>query len=184
VISHNDQFVTNAGDGEVLFLNENSKESGQLEPLSADSFDVIKNSLGGVIMSLEQLNNAQHVVFVEGRDDAEYLRMLNLKLKQITNTTGCLSDVVFFPLRGKDNILQKIEYNKRTLASMLKGKTWNVIYDRDFSTSEIDTNLKSQIVNKGCVPHSHSGYCIESVLFSDVGILKRYLSKLAPSCCE
>lgn len=184
VISHNDQFVTNAGDGEVFFLNENSKESGQLEPLSPDSFDVIKNSLGGVIMSLEQLNNAQHVVFVEGRDDAEYLRMLNLKLKQITNTTGCLSDVVFFPLRGKDNILQKIEYNKRTLASMLKGKTWNVIYDRDFSTSEIDTNLKSQIVNKGCVPHSHSGYCIESVLFSDVGILKRYLSKLAPSCCE
>src|SRR5699024_6004777 len=81
VISHNDQFVTNAGDGEVFFLNENSKESGQLEPLSPDSFDVIKNSLGGVIMSLEQLNNAQHVVFVEGRDDAEYLRMLNLKLK-------------------------------------------------------------------------------------------------------
>ncbi|HZJ97211.1 MAG TPA: AAA family ATPase, partial [Oligella sp.] len=184
VISHNDQFVTNAGDGEVFFLNEDSKESGVLEALSPDSFDIIKNSLGGVIMSLEQLSNAQHVVFVEGRDDAEYLKKLNFKLKEITNTIGCLSDVVFFPLRGKDNILQKIEYNKRTLQSILKGKDWIVIYDRDFSTSEIDTDLKEKIIIKSCVPHSHSGYCIESVLFSDIVILKRYLAKLVYTICE
>lgn len=184
VISHNDQFVTNAGDGEIFFLNHDSKERGQLKPLSPSSFDIIKKSLGGVIMSLEQLNNAKHIVFVEGQDDAEYLKKLSSKLKNFASPIGCLSNVVFFPLRGKDNITQKIEYNKRTLASLLKGKSWNVIYDRDFSTNEIDAKVKEILTKKNCIPHSHAGYCIESVLFSDKDILKRYLSNLVYSSNE
>ncbi|EKP0297330.1 MULTISPECIES: ATP-dependent nuclease [Aeromonas] len=184
VISHNDQFVNNAGDGEVFFMNDDAKRQGQLEPVSPSSFDIIKSSLGGVIISLERLNNAKQIVFVEGNDDAEYLKKLNLKLKEIANPIGCLSDVAFFPLRGKDNIVQKIEYNRRTLASMLKGKTWNVIFDRDFSTNEIDEHLKASIRGKHCEPHSHEGYCIESVLFSDVDILKRYLSSLVHNIAQ
>jgi len=86
--------------------------------------------------------------------------------------------VTFFPLRGKDNIVQKIEYNKRTLSSMLRGKRWNAIFDRDFSTDEIDTNLKSLIQGKNCTPFSHKGYCIESVLFSDMPILQRFICSL------
>ncbi len=181
VISHNDQFVTSAGDEEVFFLSEDAKNSGELRPISSDSFDVIKNSLGGVIMSLERLNSAKHIVFVEGNDDAAYLLTLNEKLKQITEPIGCLSNVTFFPLRGKDNIVQKIEYNKRTLSSLLKDKIWNAVYDRDFSTNEIDDQLKRKITAKNCQPHSHDGYCIESVLFSDREILKKYFCFLLPN---
>lgn len=178
VISHNDQFVTSAGEGEVFFLNEDTKLQGTLEPINPDSFDIIKNSLGGVIISLERLSKANHIVFVEGKDDDAYLNILNQKLKKITNPIGCLSNVTFFPLRGKDNIVQKIEYNKRTLSSLLKGKTWNAIFDRDFSTNPIDMRLKELISGKRCSPHSHEGYCIESVIFSDVGILQRYFCSL------
>lgn len=181
VISHNDQFVTNAGDGEVFFLNENAKAAGILNPVDPSGFDIIKNSLGGVIVSLERLNSAKHIVFVEGDDDAQYLTCLNEKLKSITNTIGCLSNAVFFPLRGKDNIAQKIEYNRRTLASILRGKNWNAVFDRDFSTDQVDSKLKQWINDKGCVPHSHAGYCIESVLFSDREILRRFISSLVPS---
>ena len=180
IISHNDQFVTSAGDGEVFFLNDDAKSSGRLEAINPNSFDIIKNSLGGVIISLERLNNASLVVFVEGEDDEEYLKKLNTKIKQITNPIGCLSKVVFFPLRGKDNIVQKVEYNKRTLNSILNGKSWHVVFDRDFSTVAIDDGLKQKITRKDCIPYSHVGYCIESVLFSDLNILKRYLHSLVP----
>ncbi|MCX2843049.1 AAA family ATPase [Microbulbifer thermotolerans] len=180
IISHNDQFVTSAGDGEVFFLNDDAKSSGRLEAINPDSFDIIKSSLGGVIISLERLNNASMIVFVEGDDDEEYLKKLNTKIKQITNPIGCLAKVVFFPLRGKDNILQKVEYNKRTLNSILNGKSWHVVFDRDFSTVSIDHDLKDMLTRKGCTPYSHAGYCIESVLFSDLSILKRYLHSLVP----
>lgn len=178
VISHNDQFVTNAADGEVFFLNENAKNDGRLEPINRDSFDIIKKSLGGVIMSLERLNSTSHIAFVEGEDDEKYLKRLNSKLKEITKLSGCLSNIVFFPLRGKDNIVKKVEYNKRTLSSILKNKTWNVIFDRDFSTNETDQKLKDKLKANGCRPHSHTGYCIESEIFSDLNILKRYLCSL------
>ncbi|MBO2554736.1 ATP-dependent nuclease [Shewanella algae] len=180
IISHNDQFVTSAGDGEVFFLNEDAKSSGRLEAINPNSFDIIKNSLGGVIISLERLNNTSLIVFVEGEDDEEYLKKLNKKIKEITNPIGCLTNVVFFPLRGKDNIVQKVEYNKRTLNSILSGKSWHVVFDRDFSTTAIDNDLKQKITRKGCTPYSHVGYCIESVLFSDLNILKRYLHSLVP----
>lgn len=178
VISHNDQFVTNAEKGEVFFLSEDAKSSGELNPIGPESFDIIRKSLGGVIISLENLNRAQHIAFVEGKDDAEYLHILNDRIKEITDPAGCLSNVAFFPLRGKDNLVQKVEYNKRTLSSLLKGKTWNVIFDRDFSTNDIDQYLKEKINGKGCHTYSHQGYCIESVVFSDIAILKRFFCSL------
>ncbi|CUZ17410.1 MULTISPECIES: ATP-dependent nuclease [Serratia] len=178
IISHNDQFVSNSGEGEVFFLNEDAKLSGHLEAIDPNGFDIIKNSLGGVILSLERLNNAKLIAFVEGKDDEKYLRNLNIKIKEITNPIGCLKNVVFFPLRGKDNILQKVEYNKRTLNSILSGKSWHVIFDRDFSTNTIDINLRKKINDKHCTPYSHIGYCIESVLFSDLNILKKYVLSL------
>lgn len=178
VISHNDQFVTNAGEGEVFFMSEGAKAEGKLEAIDGSGFDIIKNALGGVILSLERLNQAKHIAFVEGEDDASYLLKINQKIKQIHPVRGCLTNVTFFPLRGKDNIVQKIEYNKRTLSSLVKGKVWNVIFDKDFSTPVIDESLKRIILGKNCKPHSHDGYCIESVIFTDLEILKRYICSL------
>jgi len=177
IISHNDQFVTNAGNNEVFFLNAEAKTDKKLLAIDPSSFNIIKESLGGVILSLDKLSQAQHIAFVEGNDDEEYLNALYHKLDSITETKNHISSITFFPLRGKDNITTKIEYNKRTLSSLLKGKTWNTIFDRDFSTNTVDICLKEKIENKGCHAFSHNGYCIESVIFSDLEILKRYITK-------
>jgi len=176
IISHNDQFVTNAGDGEVFFLSESAKVAGCLEPIQASSFDIIKRSLGGVILSLEKLSQANHVAFVEGNDDEKYLSALYRKISDFDQVRNCITTVTFFPLRGKDKIADKIEYNKRTLTALFRDKTWNTIFDKDFSTDEVDQNLKGLIQRKGCNAYSHTGYCIESTLFSDIDILKRYIS--------
>ncbi|WP_273429742.1 ATP-dependent endonuclease [Chitinibacter tainanensis] len=180
IISHNDQFVTNAGNGEIFFLNDDAKTSGELKPVDSRNFDVIKKALGGVILSLERLNQSDKIVFIEGEDDADYLNNIFDKIKCIAHVSGCLSKVTFFPLRGKDNILQKIEYNKRTLSALLRGKRLYAIFDRDFSNNIVDETLKRNITGKGCTPYSHVGYCIESVVFSDTVILKKYVCTLVP----
>lgn len=184
VISHNDQFVTNAGEGEIFFLNEEVKEDGVLKPINSNSFDIIKNSLGGVVMSLELLNQSKQIVFVEGNDDAKYITTLYKKIADISEITKSISDITFFPLRGKDNIVQKIEYNKRTLSNLLKGKKWKVLFDQDFSTQEIDQRLKNLMIGKRCQPFSHQGYCIESVLFSEINILKEYIKSLVSNLSD
>ena len=120
-------------------------------------------------------------MILEGSDDESYLKLLSDKVKEIHPTVGCLSEVAFFPLRGKDNIIQKIEHNKRTLSSLIKDKIWNVIFDKDFSTLEVDNYLKEGIRRKNCKPYSHEGYCIESVVFSDIIILKKYVYSLVSS---
>ncbi|PCI73233.1 MAG: hypothetical protein COB20_16380, partial [SAR86 cluster bacterium] len=129
-----------------------------------------------MILSLEKLSQANHVVFVEGSDDEKYLSALYSKISAFEQVRNCITTVTFFPLRGKDKIADKIEYNKRTLTALFRDKTWNTIFDKDFSTDEVDQTLKGLIQRKGCNAFSHTGYCIESTLFSDIDILKRYIS--------
>lgn len=179
VISHNDQFVSNANEGELFFLNEEAKTQKQLLPIAKDSFDIIKHSLGGVIVALEDLNKSKNIVFVEGDDDATYLKSLykQISAHSILNLKNNFDTLSFFPLRGKDQIIKKIEYNKRTLSSLFKNKKFHVIYDKDYSTQTIDEHLQNGL-RKHCSPYSHQGYCIESVLFSDLFILTNFLKSI------
>ena len=65
----------------------------------------------------------------------------------------------------------KLEYNKRVLGGLFQNKKWIVIYDRDFTTQLNDSQIKGQLGRKlgpGSLVYSHNGYCIESVLFSEL----------------
>lgn len=178
VISHNDQFVTNASDNEIFFLCDEAKVSKELKAIPSKGFDTIKKALGGVILSLDMLSRAKNIVFVEGKDDESYIKKLSKKLAHISGLSDTSADFKFFPLRGKDNINSKIEFNKRTLSELFSNKRWIAIFDRDFSTTAIDVALKQSIQRKmgnGSLAYSHNGYCIESVLFSDIPLLKSFL---------
>lgn len=180
VISHNDQFVSNANEGELFFLNDEAKTQQELKPIAKESFDTIKHSLGGVIVALEQLNKSKEIVFVEGEDDEKYLERLYKTICQnsLLEAKSEFTSLSFFPLRGKDNILNKVDYNKRTLSSLFREKKFHVIYDKDYSTEKIDIFLKNGFDRKRCSSFSHQGYCIESVLFSDTNILTALINKL------
>ncbi|MCF6174478.1 MAG: ATP-binding protein [Victivallaceae bacterium] len=181
IISHNDRFVDNALDGEVFFLHKESKISNELNPIRREQFDVIKRSLGGVLMNLSQLNSAPSIVFVEGNDDAEHISSLVNKISLISKEVCSSKLPTFFPLRGKDDIATKIEYIKRTLSGLFKDKSYGVIFDRDFSSAEVDASLKSIIENKirhsDPFVYSHAGYCIESSIFASYQCLKTFLCK-------
>lgn len=183
VISHNDQFVVNASDNEIFYLSEDSKNAKELKPVPPKGFDTIKSALGGVILSLDALSRASSIIFVEGKNDESYLKALAKKYALVNKVNDKSNDFKFFPLRGKDNIKKKIEYNKRTLSELFLNKRWITIFDRDFSTTGIDKDLTvciEKIMGQGSFAYSHDGYCIESVLFSDIGLLKSFLTRNNP----
>ncbi|WP_335911043.1 ATP-dependent nuclease [Shewanella indica] len=111
VISHNDQFVSNAGDDEVFFLNEEAKGSGELNSIPSESFDIVKSALGGVVISLEKLNQSSHIAFVEGKDDADYLTAIFSKIRGFDGILGDISNVTFFPLRGKREFNSEVHHS-------------------------------------------------------------------------
>lgn len=176
IISHNDQFVTSSKEGELFFLNAEVHSSNKMLPLPYESFNEIKNSLGGVLVSLELLNKAEKIIFVEGCDDEDYLINIYNKYCDKFEKINMVDKLFFFPLRGKDQIIKKIDYNKRVLSKLFKNKKFIPIFDNDFSNSRTNDLLYKgikKVLGNSCTILTHHGYCIESVLFSDLNNLRR-----------
>lgn len=179
IISHNDQFVTSSNEGEVFFLNKEDLLLKELNPLNFDAFKRIKEELGGVLIHLELLSAADSIVFTEGGDDQEYIKFIYEKICDLRNRSNNFKKLSFFPLRGKDKIHMKLEYNKRVLGGLFQNKKWIVIYDRDFTTQSNDSTIKGQLGRKlgpGSLVYTHNGYCIESVIFSELDKLVSILN--------
>lgn len=184
VISHNDNFVSEVQPNEVIFVNSENKGNGIINALNDVNIDALHSALGGVITGLTRLQKSKRVIFVEGEDDISYLKSMNEALKNI-GSDKCIdfSKVSFWYIRGKDDLKLKVMANKQLLSQAVPNCKYAAIFDKDFSTVDannrfIDNEVKRRLGN-GAWVHTHNGYCIESVLFSDKDKLKRYLIKLA-----
>lgn len=184
VISHNDNFVSEVQPNEVIFVNFENKGNGIINALNDVNIDALHSALGGVITGLTRLQKSKRVIFVEGEDDISYLKSMNEALKNI-GSDKCIdfSKVSFWYIRGKDDLKLKVMANKQLLSQAVPNCKYAAIFDKDFSTVDannrfIDNEVKRRLGN-GAWVHTHNGYCIESVLFSDKDKLKRYLIKLA-----
>lgn len=179
IISHNDNFVNELNPSELFYLNQEAKTRGEITRLVIANFDKIKKDLGGVIMALDKLNYCDKVCFVEGDDDINYIDLIKEKIIAIDTAFTISNNVSFYFLRGKDNLLQKLEYHKRFMSQLFRDKAFFVIYDKDFSPELNSANLNAGIIAKlGRNSNSryHNGYCFESILFSDTTILINFLS--------
>jgi len=172
VISHNDRFVNQAKNGELFFLNNKIKESGELNSITnIKEINLIKQDLGGTILALEKLNEAQTIIFVEGKDDIEYINLIIDKYNELFENKIDTNKFVFFALRGRGEMVKKIEITKRFISQLSSGKKIGVVFDKDFSTlsaiDEIHKNLSKKLGREYKFSFSHDGYCIESVIFND-----------------
>lgn len=187
IISHNDSFVSELNHGELFYLNNQSKNNGKIDKIALENFDLIKKELGGVILSLDRLNSADNLVFVEGEDDITYIENLLLKYQLIFPNKEPRKQIFFYHIRGKDYILRKIEFNKRLLAQLFKDKNYIVIFDKDYCTenasSAFEIKIKEKLGITGKV-FKHQGYCIESSLFSDktklIGFMSKFYNEVHP----
>lgn len=183
IISHNDAFVGNLKEGELYHLNSASKASHNLSPITLQDFDDVKRELGGTIIALERLSKTEMVCFVEGEDDIEYIYNLASKYCEIAHKR-VIKEPVFIWLRGKGNFTEKTKYNRFILQQINPHLKFGAIFDKDFSTEAKNNELKSNIcvnLGRGTLPNlfTHDGYCIESVLFSEIDKLNGFLHKLS-----
>lgn len=181
IISHNDNFVSEANNGELFYLNKKAKSDHLLTALEIKDFDIVKKELGGIITSLDKLNSAYSICFTEGEDDKNYIVKLKDKYIEITNKK-VLSEPAFFHLRGKGDLIRKIEYYKRILPQIVKDKKYILVYDKDYCTIEKSEEYENILIKKlgtNSQVFRHNGYCIESVLFSQQDILINLLFKLS-----
>ena len=184
IITHNDSFVNAAVEGEVFYINDEVKNTGILAPLELNNFDLIKNELGGVIMGLTKISNCKKVIFVEGEDDAKYLKEMITKYIEVKGIEFNLEDLTFFYLRGKDYFEKKIENIKRVLSQIFRDKSYICVYDKDFTSTSNSSTLASRVRNilgTGSIVIHHDGYCIESTMFSDLMKLSNFLYHQLPS---
>ncbi|MCB9186905.1 MAG: AAA family ATPase [Flavobacteriales bacterium] len=179
IISHNDIFVSEVQNGELFYLNSDAKSIGELRPLG--DFDLIKRDFGNPIIALEKLNHSSKVVFVEGTDDKENIELFLKKYEEanLIPTGSSPSICQYFQIRGKDNLVTKIDNNKRTLSQLFRDKSYMVITDKDFTKVTDNNQLNINLVGRlgaGSKAISHDGYCLESTLFSDLNVLYDYLA--------
>lgn len=179
IISHNDRFVNEAEDGELFYLNQDAKKSKVLKPL--EDADLIKKDFGSPILTLERLNSSSNIVFVEGYDDKYYIKNLLDKLIElgVVKNHSTVDICFFFQIRGKDNLIAKIDYNRRTISQLFNDKKYIVVTDKDFTTIADSSSLNRTITKKlgaNSKAFCHDGYCIESTLFSELTKLHSYLA--------
>lgn len=109
MITHNDNFVSGLDSKDIVFINSENKNEGNIEALNDLNVDVLHHSLGGVITGLTRLQKNKRVVFVEGEDDITYLKAINDSLKKVHSQYAIdFSKISFWYVRGKDNMNLKI----------------------------------------------------------------------------
>lgn len=179
IITHNDVFVSEAKENELYFLNkEVITIEKELKPLEIEKFNSIKSDLGGVILQLEQLNNSKKIIFVEGNDDEKYIEIITSKYNDLFNSTFEYDKLSFLYMRGRDKMITKLDHSKRVISQFKMRKQIGVVFDKDFSSLVVLQKLHEDAQNvfhNIDFTHSHAGYCIESVIFSDLIKLKDVL---------
>lgn len=178
VISHNDNFVNEINLNELFYLNQEAKDLGKIIKLDDSNFDNVKKDLGGIILALDKLNFSDIVCFVEGSDDINYIDKIVGKIKQLDSNFQFQRRVTFSYLRGKDNLLSKLEYNKRFLTQVFRDKIYYVIYDKDFATTDNTIDFQRSLTTKlgrDSRAICHNGYCIESIIFNNIDNLVDFL---------
>lgn len=189
VITHNDNFVSGLDSKDIVFINSENKNEGNIEALNDLNVDVLHHSLGGVITGLTRLQKNKRVVFVEGEDDITYLKAINDSLKKVHSQYAIdFSKISFWYVRGKDNMNLKIMANKQLLSQAVRNCRYAAIFDKDFSTENANEKyINEEIIRRlgnSSWAHTHDGYCIESVLFSDLEKLKKFLAKITEKNIE
>lgn len=183
VITHNDNFVSELAAEDIIFINSENKNIGHIEALNDINIDVLHSSLGGVITGLTRLQKNKRIIFTEGDDDIAYLKAMNEAFKRVNSPWAIdFSKISFWYIRGKDNMNLKIMANKQLLSQAVQGCKYAVIFDKDYSTESANTKfINSDILRRlgnSSWAHTHNGYCIESVLFSEMDKLKKFLNKI------
>ncbi|KAB7681122.1 AAA family ATPase [Plesiomonas shigelloides] len=124
---------------------------------------------------------ARKIIFVEGEDDAIYIREIYEKV-----TANQLNDVVFWALNGLDTFIKEIQHIKSLFnAIAARHNLWNkaiAIIDADFMTSEQKLALTQALQQRIQLrTHIWDEYTIEGSIISNLDTYKQLIFRIIAS---
>lgn len=181
LISHNEKFMDNVNDNEIIFMNKKDKERGIIEPLKEGYKKLVVENLVGDLETIEQLKYANRIVLVEGTSDKKFIQDLYFKYL-IVDEHISKSQTHINVLGGIDILDIKLNIISKTYRGIIdKGAKWILIRDTDFTPKTKKEECKNLVVNnihyenKICI--LQDGYGVESTLFAEEEKLNSLMCK-------
>ena len=187
--SHNESLLRSSNPKNIFLINDDVSNNSLTEykPIYTKQLTAKKSGISpsyhshimhkiGTETSLDLLNmlEADHIFFVEGSDDADYIRKI-LEINDIE------SDCVFWAFDGLDNLISKIKNYKVFFEGI--GNTsdlWpkcKIIIDADYTTNHQKNLLKDNLENKTSLKcFIWDTYTIESTVLKDKDNLAEILT--------
>lgn len=174
--------ISNSGNGlntlEIKPITDTSPESLKIGIQPSGKSKVIKALGNSDSLDILDCLEAKKIVFVEGEDDALFIRNIYEKVKNKS-----LDDYVFWSLNGLDTFIECINHYKNFFKVIANGhdlwsKTISVI-DADYMTGEQRQRLVEQLNKKVVLPSFIWGeYTIEASILSDVNAFSELIYRV------
>ncbi|WP_418609431.1 ATP-dependent nuclease [Pseudoalteromonas sp. US3C1013] len=174
--------ISNSGDGltelEIKPITENNPVSLKVGIQPSGKSKVIKALGNSDSLDILDCLEAKKIVFVEGEDDALYIRNI---YEKVSNKT--LDDYVFWSLNGLDTFIDCINHYKGFFQVIANGHNlWDKsisIIDADYMTSDQRVKLVTQLNTKIKLPSFIWGeYTIEGSLLSNPTVIKELVYRV------
>lgn len=175
--------ISSSGNGETELeikpITENNPVSLKIGIQPSGKSKVIKALGNSDSLDILDCLEAKKIVFVEGEDDALYIRNI---YEKVTNKS--LDNYVFWSLNGLDTFIDCINHYKGFFQVIANGhnlwdKTISII-DADYMTSKQRISLVAQLNSKINLPTFIWGeYTIEGSLLSNPAVLKELIFRVS-----
>lgn len=130
IISHNERFLQEVDEEEILFLSETSKNEGIVERLPAGCKGIVLENLVGCLASYEQLRNARKLILVEGEGDKDFFDAMCPMYETYTGASYPMK--VMIKMDGIDTLNAKLISYSRALKEIIPSSCpWLLIRDTD-----------------------------------------------------
>ena len=193
ITTHNEAIIWHSSLDHLFHLDQNSPEN-YYQPLIHTEINRLGERFKGIypiptnpiISSLGSTNGldfinaieADHLIFVEGEDDARAIDLLLQKSVSPRNT----KKYVFWVLNGISHVFKEILHYKTVFSAIKNNKTlWEksvLIIDRDFLIDDdcvkLAQEMEVKLRLKTYIPQS---YTFEAILLTDLDLLSRLLVK-------
>lgn len=182
LITHNERFMSEVDDEEVIFINTIDKHKKKIQPLQEGTKALVVENLVGNLDEIEELKYSDKVVFVEGPNDKKIIQLLYKKYIEITNDTvgkRCYFD----ELKGIDKLDSKLQALSQSYRRITKENiSWILVRDTDFTPIRGFDDFKRKV--KTCIRDRNeldiifqNGYGIESTLFGETDKFVEFIYK-------
>ncbi|MCQ2535010.1 MAG: ATP-binding protein [Clostridia bacterium] len=181
VISHNERFLDQVTEDEILYLNEDSIRNCVLKGLPCGAKKIALAGLQGCLEKIDSLRYARKLVFIEGSTDSKFFAIMGQKYNDYCSTV--LPGVEFIEFGGVDEIMAKFLSYKEALSSVVSDNCeWFIVRDTDcipidkieYVKKGYKDRIRSEFVNRFHVLFQN-GYGIESTFFTDTKLLTRLI---------